>query len=66
MPEDPIVKEVRDIRHQIDEECHQDPDKYYRHIKSLQEKLGDRLVCRRPNPLPVVRQKVGESGSRGV
>ena len=57
MPEDPVVREVREIRHQIEKECHQDPEKYYQHLKTLQEKLGGRLVCRRPNPLPGVEQK---------
>jgi len=58
MIKDPIVQEVRDIRHRIEKECHQDPEKYYRHLKSLQEKLGERLVCRKPNPLPVAKQKI--------
>ncbi|MBL7177225.1 MAG: hypothetical protein ISS66_15485 [Desulfobacteraceae bacterium] len=59
MINDPIVQEVRNIRHQIEKECHQDPEKYYQHLKSLQEKLSERLVCRKPNPLPVAKQKTG-------
>lgn len=59
MINDPIVQEVRNIRHQIEKECHQDPEKYYQYLKSLQEKLGERLVCRKPNSLPVAKQKAG-------
>jgi len=59
MTQDPIVKEVREIRHQIDKECGQDPEKYYQHLQRLQNKLAKRLVCRQPNPLPVSKQKTG-------
>jgi len=59
MVKDPIVYEVRNIRHQIEKECHQDPDKYYQHLVSLQEKLAKRLVRRKPKPLPVIEQKAG-------
>ena len=59
MTQDPIVKEVREIRHQIDEECVQDPEKYYRYLQKLQKKLAKRLVCRQPNPLPVSKQNKG-------
>ncbi len=59
MNQDPIVKEVREIRHQIDKECGQDPEKYYQHLQRLQKKLAKRLVCCQPNPLPVSKQKTG-------
>ncbi|MDY6855422.1 MAG: hypothetical protein SWO11_12065 [Thermodesulfobacteriota bacterium] len=59
MIQDPIVKEVREIRHQIDKECEEDPEKYYQHLQRLQKKLLKRLVCRQPNPLPVPKQKTG-------
>ena len=59
MTQDPIVKEVRDIRHQIDEECGQDPEKYYQYLQKLQKKLSKRLVSREPHPLPVSKQKAG-------
>jgi hypothetical protein len=59
MTQDPIVKEVREIRHQIDKECGQAPEKYYQHLQILQKKLFKRLVCRQPNPLPVPKQKTG-------
>ncbi|MFH1672815.1 MAG: hypothetical protein ABIF87_05255 [Pseudomonadota bacterium] len=59
MTQDPIVKEVRDIRHQIDKEYGQDPEEYYQHLQRLQKKLAKRLVCRQPNPLAVSKQKTG-------
>ena len=59
MTQDPIVREVREIRHQIDKECGQDPEKYYQHFQRLQKKLHKRLVRRQPNPLAVSKQKTG-------
>jgi hypothetical protein len=57
MKTDPIVEEVRNIRHEIDRECQGDPEKYYEHVKDFQQKLGARLVRRKPNLLPVIPQK---------
>jgi len=51
MTKDPIVQEVRKIRHEIERECEKDPDKYYQYLKSLQENLVERLVCRQAKPL---------------
>jgi len=59
MTQDPIVKEEREIRHQIDDECGQDPEKYYQHFQKLQKTLQKRLVRREPNPLPVLKEKTG-------
>jgi len=59
MTQDPIVKEVRETRHQIDKECGHDPERYYQHFQKLQKKLEKRLVRREPNPLPVFKQKTG-------
>jgi len=59
MTQDPIVKEVREVRHQIDKECGHDPERYYQHFQKLQKKFKKRLVRREPNPLPVFKQKTG-------
>ena len=48
---DAIVQEVRDIRHQIEEEFGHDVDKYLAHVYEAQKKLGDRLVRREPKLL---------------
>ncbi len=57
MTEDPIVREVRKIRHQIEKECQQDSEKYYQHLKTLQNKLAERLVSRHPKPLVTAELK---------
>jgi len=57
MTEDPIVREVREIRHQIEKECQQDSEKYYQHLKTLQNKLAERLVSHHPKPLVTTELK---------
>ncbi len=52
MKADPIVEEVRAIRHQLERETQQDAELYYQRLKTLQEKFSGRLVCRQPKPLP--------------
>jgi hypothetical protein len=59
MTQDPIVKEVREIRHQTDKEYGQDPEKYYQHFQKLQKKFKKRLVRRAPTPLPVLKKRIG-------
>jgi len=59
MTQDPIVKEVREIRNQIDKECGHDPERYYQHFQKLQKKLQKRLVRRETIPLLVLKQKTG-------
>jgi len=54
---DPIVKEVREIRHEIEQECQQDPEKYFQRLKASQETMVERLVCRCPKPLVTVEQR---------
>jgi hypothetical protein len=54
---DPIVEEVRRIRHQIERECQENAQQYYEHVKAFQRKMGERLVCRKPKPLTVKPQK---------
>ncbi len=56
MKADPIVEEVRNIRHEIDRECQGDPEKYYEHVKNFQQNFGARLVRRKPNLLPIIPQ----------
>ena len=50
MYQDPIIKEIRKIRYEIEEECQNDPQKYYEFIIQLQRKHKARLVCRNPKP----------------
>jgi hypothetical protein len=48
---DAIVKEVREIRQQIEQEFDHNVDKYLDHVYEAQKKHGDRLVRQRPKPL---------------
>ena len=47
---DPIVEEVRQVRHKIEKDCEYDPEKFYEHIQEVQEKYRSRLVQRKPRP----------------
>ncbi|OIP42396.1 hypothetical protein AUJ95_01775 [Candidatus Desantisbacteria bacterium CG2_30_40_21] len=59
MQKDTIVEEVRSIRHEIECECQEDPDKLFEYFQNSQRNLNDRLVCRKPKllELPPQRQK---------
>ena len=57
MLRDPIIEEVRQVRHKIEVECEDDPQKYYEHIQQVQEKYRNRLVQRKPKPV-LKKQKV--------
>ena len=57
MTSDPIVREVREIRHEIERECQIDPEKYYQRLKASQGKLVGRLACRQPKPFVTAKQK---------
>jgi hypothetical protein len=45
---DAIVKEMREIRRQIEEEFDHDTNKYLEHVYEAQKAHGHRLVRRRP------------------
>jgi len=50
MERDEIVEEVRRIRRTIEDECGNDPLKYYESLIGLQEKNKSRVVRRGPQP----------------
>ena len=50
MPQEPILKEIRRIRHEIEAECQNDPQKYYEHIQQVQKQYDNRLVRFKPKP----------------
>ena len=50
MNQEPILKEIRRIRHEIEAESQNDPQKYYEHIQQLQKKYSNRLVRFKPKP----------------
>ena len=51
MKADPIVEQVRAIRHQLERETERDPELYYQRLKTLQAKVAGRVVRRQPKPL---------------
>ncbi len=50
MQHDPIIDEVRKIRHKIEAECNNDAQKYFEHVQEIQEEYRQRLVRREPKP----------------
>jgi hypothetical protein len=54
---DPIIEELRKIRHTIEESCDNDPEKYYVHLLEIQKQYCDRLVRREPKPALILRDK---------
>lgn len=50
MEQEPILKEIRRIRHEIEAECQNDPQKYYEHIQQIQKQYSNRLVSFKPRP----------------
>ncbi len=57
MGTDPIVRQVRQIRHGIDRECQNDSEAYYRLLLGWQQKVAERLVHRQPRLLATTRRK---------
>ena len=57
MQKDAIVEEVRSVRHEIEHECQEDPDKLFWYFQASQRKLERRLVCRKPKFLELPPQK---------
>ena len=47
---DPIVEEVRRVRHDIEHKCHDDSETFYQHVVEVQQSFADRLVRRAPKP----------------
>ena len=59
MERNEIVEEVRRVRRAIEEECGNDPRKYFEKLIDLQKRNKSRLVRRGPQPaLPVQRVAV--------
>ena len=51
MKDDPVIKAVRDARHQISESVDHDPQKLVEYYRQRQEKHPDRVVSRQANEL---------------
>ena len=44
LPRDPVIEEIREIRHQISARFGHDPERLFEHYMRLQEEYRDRLV----------------------
>jgi len=57
MTHDPIIEEIRKIRHEIEVECRNDGDRYFQRILEIQKKYKN-LIRRQPrHRLQVKEQK---------
>jgi hypothetical protein len=43
-PTDPVIDEIREVRHRISERFGHDPERLVRHYMALQERHRDRLI----------------------
>jgi hypothetical protein len=44
MYKDPIIKKIREVRHEIEAMCENDSQKYYEYLQEVQKKYSERLV----------------------
>jgi len=57
---DPIIQQLRDIRHDIDRETQNDPERYFRTLMTWQKKLLGRIARRKPRLLvTAAKRKTG-------
>ncbi len=59
MKEDPIIDEVRKVRHRISERFAHDPHKLVEHYIKLQERHKDRILTEVPENSREVEKTVG-------
>lgn len=57
MTDDPVVKEIHEIREQLLQE-HGGLDGYLAHLRDMQEKMKDRIVSRQPKPPSVTSSRI--------
>jgi len=48
MKADPLIKSIRDVRHEISKQFNHDVDKIINYYKNKQEKHSDRLIDSQP------------------
>lgn len=49
-PNDPVIDEVREVRHRISARCGHDPERLVAYYLQLQEQFRDRLLERAEQP----------------
>jgi hypothetical protein len=57
---DPIVEEVRRVRHELECELDNDPKRIYEHLRRVQARYAERVVSRQPKRLPSVAEDRGK------
>ena len=50
MQKDPIIETIRKIRHEIEDKCQNDSQRFFDHYLEVQKEYSDRLVCLKPKP----------------
>jgi hypothetical protein len=60
-PHDPVIEEIREVRHQISARFGHDPERLYEHYLRLQEEYRDRLLSPagegdRPASIPIASE----------
>ena len=53
---DPVIDEIREIRHRISAMCDHDPAKLVAYFQKIQEQYADRLITSPPNLAQQVAQ----------
>ena len=49
-PSDPVIEEVREVRHRISELCGHDPERLVAYYIEMQRQLNDRLIEHKAPP----------------
>ena len=57
---DPVIDEIREIRHRISAECDHDPAKLVAYFPKIQEQYSDRLITSPRFAPPNLAQPVGQ------
>jgi hypothetical protein len=52
MKPDPIIDEIREMRHRISEECGHDPDRLVEYYRELEKKEYKDRLCKPATPQP--------------
>ena len=59
---DPVIDEIREIRHRISAMCDHDPAKLVAYFQQIQEQYRDRLITSPRFAPPTTAQQVGQVG----
>ena len=63
---DPVIDEIREIRHQISAMCDHDPAKLVAYFQQIQEQYRDRLITSPRFAPPTAAQQVGQADANNA